>query len=210
MHPLAAKQQTNGMRTVRSARPDGLASSTQISPLPVFSAILLRKPACACGGCPRCKKKLPIQTKLAVSEPGDIYEQEAERVAERVVRMPEPALKPTSASYTAGGSTCPACEPEKEWLVRRKTERAKDSSGSIPDSFLRDIGPGQALDSTTRALLEPRFACDFSQVRVHSDNQAAESARAVNALAYTVRVSRDVWIGTVCTGNRARPKAACA
>jgi hypothetical protein len=138
------------------------------------------------GGCPRCKKKLPIQTKLAVSEAGDIYEQEADRVAEWVVRMPEPALKPTSASHTAGGSTCPACEPEKEWLVRRKTERAKDSSGSIPDSFLRDIGLGQALDSTTRALLEPRFACDFSQVRVHSDNQAAESARAVNALAYTV------------------------
>ncbi len=34
--------------------------------------------------------------------------------------------------------------------------------------------------------MEPRFGQDFSQVRVHSDSRAAESATAVNALAYTV------------------------
>jgi hypothetical protein len=41
--------------------------------------------------------------------------------------------------------------------------------------------------------MEPRFGCDFSQVRVHSGSAAAESARAVNALAYTV--GRDVVFG---------------
>src|SRR5262245_53254386 len=46
--------------------------------------------------------------------------------------------------------------------------------------------PGQPLDTTTRAFMEPRFGRDFSQVRVHASTQAAESARAVNALAYTV------------------------
>jgi hypothetical protein len=45
--------------------------------------------------------------------------------------------------------------------------------------------PGQPLDPTTRAFMEPRFGHDFSQVRVHTDGRAAESARAVNALAYT-------------------------
>jgi hypothetical protein len=34
--------------------------------------------------------------------------------------------------------------------------------------------------------MEPRFGHDFSTVRVHADRQAAESARSVNALAYTV------------------------
>jgi peptidoglycan hydrolase-like protein with peptidoglycan-binding domain len=45
--------------------------------------------------------------------------------------------------------------------------------------------PGQPLDAATRAFMEPRFGHDFSGVRVHTDNRAAESAQAVNALAYT-------------------------
>ena len=46
--------------------------------------------------------------------------------------------------------------------------------------------PGQPLDPTTRTFMESRFDADFSQVRVHTDPRAAESAQAVNALAYTV------------------------
>jgi peptidoglycan hydrolase-like protein with peptidoglycan-binding domain len=53
--------------------------------------------------------------------------------------------------------------------------------------------PGQPLDSGARAFMEPRFDHDFSHVRVHTDARAAESARAVNALAYTV--GRDVVFG---------------
>jgi len=45
---------------------------------------------------------------------------------------------------------------------------------------------GQPLDTQTRAFFEQRFGHDFSRVRVHTDAEAAESARAVNALAYTV------------------------
>lgn len=46
--------------------------------------------------------------------------------------------------------------------------------------------PGQRLDPVTRAFFEPRFGCDLSQVRVHLDGKAAESAEAMNAQAYTV------------------------
>ena len=45
--------------------------------------------------------------------------------------------------------------------------------------------PGQPLASPTRAFMEPRFGHDFSQVRVHTDARAAESAQAIRALAYT-------------------------
>src|SRR5690606_16805217 len=45
---------------------------------------------------------------------------------------------------------------------------------------------GQPLDSQTQDLMTFRFGHDFSRVRVHTDTQAAESARQVNALAYTV------------------------
>jgi hypothetical protein len=46
--------------------------------------------------------------------------------------------------------------------------------------------PGQPLDGAIRAFFEPRFGHDFSRVRVHADAQASESARSINALAYTV------------------------
>jgi len=46
------------------------------------------------------------------------------------------------------------------------------------------------LPASERAFFEPRFGCDFSQVRVHTDSRAAESARAVNALTFTI--GRDV------------------
>jgi hypothetical protein len=50
--------------------------------------------------------------------------------------------------------------------------------------------PGQPLDANTRAFMEPRFGRDFSDVRVHTDAKAAESAQTVNALAFTV--GRDI------------------
>jgi hypothetical protein len=45
--------------------------------------------------------------------------------------------------------------------------------------------PGRPLDASTRAMMEPRFGYDFSRVRVHTDAQAAMSAQAVQANAYT-------------------------
>jgi Domain of unknown function (DUF4157) len=52
---------------------------------------------------------------------------------------------------------------------------------------------GQPLERNTREFMESRFGHDFSGVRVHTDSRAAESARAVNALAYTV--GQDVVFG---------------
>lgn len=46
--------------------------------------------------------------------------------------------------------------------------------------------PGQPLDVETRSFFEQRFGHDFSSVRVHTDAKAAESAQAIEALAYTV------------------------
>ncbi len=53
--------------------------------------------------------------------------------------------------------------------------------------------PGRGLDPSTRAFMESRFGHDFGRVRVHTDAKAAESAQAVNALAYTL--GRDVVFG---------------
>jgi len=76
---------------------------------------------------------------------------------------------------------------------RASTEQAQLSEVSpVVHDVLRS--PGQPLDPKTRAFMEPRFGHDFSRVRVHTDEKAAESARTLNALAYTA--GRDVVFGT--------------
>jgi hypothetical protein len=58
---------------------------------------------------------------------------------------------------------------------------------NIPHA-VQDIlrSPGRRLSESSLTLMESRFGCDFSQVRVHTDTQAGESAQRMNALAYTV------------------------
>lgn len=90
----------------------------------------------------------------------------------------------------------PEVKPEKpkEVVLRDGTLQRSvvTGAGEEPDALppiVYDVlrSPGQPLDPATRAFFEPRFGYDFGAVRVHTNAQAAESARAVNALAYTVR-----------------------
>src|SRR5262245_33717628 len=89
-------------------------------------------------------------------------------------------------SYGTGGGSCDKCRDEGTKLQRTAMNHTTIPEG-LPSSVHDVLGSsGQPLDVNTRAWLEPRFGHDFSNVRVHTDAQAAESARAVNALAYTV------------------------
>ncbi|MEA2820329.1 MAG: hypothetical protein QOJ86_2333 [Bradyrhizobium sp.] len=69
-------------------------------------------------------------------------------------------------------------------ISRRGGVRESQSGTYILDPVPRSSGA--PLDAATRAFFEPRFGRDFSRVRVHTDERAAQSARAVNALAYTL------------------------
>lgn len=82
------------------------------------------------------------------------------------------------------GEQCDECRKKSELLQRKGTGLAEGFAPPIVDQVLNSSG--SPLDRATRDDLEPRFGFDFSRVRVHSDAQAAESARAVSALAYTV------------------------
>lgn len=82
-----------------------------------------------------------------------------------------------------------------------ETLQTKEAPGQIPevaaDSEARTRslrGHGQPLSESVRAFFEPRFGYNFSQVRAHTDAEAAQSARAVNARAFTV--GRDIIFGT--------------
>ena len=115
-----------------------------------------------------------MQARLAVSAPGDAHEREAEQVAGRVMRMAAP-------SRPSGGA---GRDPSERF------EAAAGASSAPPLVREALASTGQPLDAGTRAFMEARFGHDFGHVRVHADARAARSARAVDALAYTV--GRDI------------------
>jgi len=95
-------------------------------------------------------------------------------------------------NHTASGGQCSTCATKKPPPQRRS---AADLDGSrAPDNVMEVLrSSGQPLEPATRAYMEPRFAHDFSDVRVHTDPRAAESARHVGAVAYAA--GRNVVFG---------------
>ncbi len=129
---------------------------------------------CACGGsCSACGVKdetKRIQTKLRVGLAHDAYEQEADRVADSIMRMPETSIKKETQSLASS------------------IQRIADGDGGGFDpgpDFQAQQNGGQPLSASTRNFMEPRFGTDFSQVRVHTDSGAQASANQIQARAYT-------------------------
>src|SRR5439155_10758844 len=89
---------------------------------------------------------------------------------------------------------CEACR--KKSLQRAATQPStfNPQPAEVPPIVHEVLNsPGEPLDAATRAFMEPRLGHDFSRVRIHTDAKAAESAQAVNALAFTV--GQDVVFG---------------
>jgi hypothetical protein len=84
-----------------------------------------------------------------------------------------------------GGGECEECKKKQEMPLQRHSisSAAPGIAPPIVHHVLRS--PGQSLDREILDFFEPRFGRDLSHVRVHSGAPAAESAAAVNALAYT-------------------------
>jgi len=176
-----------------------------------------------------------IQPKLVVNTPGDIYEQEADQVAEQVMRMPEQGsvagriVNPVRPAFIQ--RICTGCEeelqrqPMKEEeevlqpkplvnqitpLVQRRvlpSEKKKEETlqtkpiagqytpvpTDLQDRISALRGTGQSLSQSERAFFEPRLGTEFSQVRIHTDSRAAETARTLNARAFTL--GQDITFG---------------
>jgi hypothetical protein len=155
--------------------------STTTKPAQNNSNALLLQRKCACGGsaglsgeCTDCQsKKLlgkTLQTKLCVNEPGDMYEQEADRVADQVMSTP---------AHPAVSGAPPR--------IQRFSGQANGQTDAAPPSVGQTLASsGRPLEPALRQEMEQRFGHDFSRVRVHSDATAERSAQDVNAHAYTV------------------------
>ena len=145
----------------------------------------------------------PVTSRLRIGEPDDAYEREADRMADEVIsgRVPRdwslanlPIDPPVQRKCECGGSAgasgeCEECkkkDKEEAKTLQRKADGVADTDLAPPIVHEVLNSPGQPLDRATREYFEPRFGADFSQVRVHADARAAESASVVHALAYTV------------------------
>jgi hypothetical protein len=134
-----------------------------------------------------------IQAKLAISQPGDPDEEEADHVADQVMRMAEPAtissapstIQRKCATCEAGGATCPKCEEEEKIRRKEKPGNAPQTTPAIHSQIDALRGKGHGLPPSVRSFFEPRFGRDFSDVRVHTDSSAVESALAIQARAFT-------------------------
>lgn len=122
-----------------------------------------------------------VQPKLAVSVPGDRYEQEADRVADRVTRFFEPR---SESSRLRGGMTPGSGYTE----VQTKRVEADNTGESSAPPVVGEVvsSPGQPLDQTARDFAELRFGRDFNRVRIHMGSRADYAARSIRARAFTL------------------------
>ncbi len=128
-----------------------------------------------------------FQAKLTVNEPNDVFEQEADSTADRVMSMPdvptkEPAFFKSGARFVQ--RKCAHCEEEdKKGISRKESGTANAYDTSHAEQVLQT--PGERLNAPDRHFMEQRFGHDFGGVQIHNDALAHKSSSAIQAKAYT-------------------------
>ncbi|UJB19640.1 MULTISPECIES: DUF4157 domain-containing protein [Lysobacter] len=166
----------------------------------------------ACSG-----NDIKLQTKLTIGAPGDRFEQEADRMADTVMRSPDPR---TMSMQRAPGplhiqrestESCSiseeAKEPDEVEEEKEDIDPAEQQTPVSPKRETGDVSPpadmesrlegsrggGAAMSASTRDFMESRFGYDFSGVRIHTGGESEHLNRGVRSLAFTS--GRDVYFG---------------
>ena len=149
-----------------------------------------------------------IQTKLTVSQPDDIYEQEAERVSEEVTREINTQVKgqdEDELEETRSGSLLQRQdedelevtqsrsqlqrqdeeEPEETESISHLQRRPAAGADDLEARIEKEKGNGQSLSDGIRGPMENAFNADFSGVKVHTDAEADAMNQQLNARAFT-------------------------
>ena len=141
---------------------------------------------------------LPLQAKLTIGKPNDKYEQEADRVAEQVMRMAEPRSpvavinRPITPLMQRLCSECeeelqrqPIEPEENEELVQTKGSRKSKPAITLERSLRNTKGQGNAIEPETRSRMDSAFGKDFSHIRIHTDSTAVQLSQDLRAEAFT-------------------------
>ncbi|MBG1271391.1 eCIS core domain-containing protein [Nostoc sp. WHI] len=141
------------------------------------------------------------QAKLTVGKPGDKYEQEADWMANQVMRMVMPDKLNAQSVQSVQDSLqrkCAACEQEEDKVqtkpsIQTATDGGLQTGNNIESRLNSSKGGGSPLSDEVRSFMEPRFGADFSQVRVHTGSEAVQMNQDLNAQAFTHK--QDVYFG---------------
>ena len=114
--------------------------------------------------------KLFFQPKLTINQPNDVYEQEANTVADKITQQDNFKLntffKPTA-------------------IQRKQDDNEQGNASPQTENYISNLSGGNALTSNEKSFFESRLGYDFSNVRIHTNSSADQSAKSINALAYT-------------------------
>ena len=69
---------------------------------------------------------------------------------------------------------------------KKKSSENNIASDAVTNKIQSTKGGGNAMHETTKSFMESRFGADFSDVRIHSNNNAAQLSNQLNAQAFTV------------------------
>ncbi|MGH6846598.1 MAG: DUF4157 domain-containing protein [Methylocella sp.] len=127
-----------------------------------------------------------IQPKLVIGEVNDPLEHEADRVADKVMYMPDPAPSVTATPPQISRKRAACVEDENALPLRTKPARPAEAAASEVPPIVHEVlrSPGQLLDDATRGYFERRLGEDFSRIRIHADASAAKAAVALDARAF--------------------------
>ncbi len=129
-----------------------------------------------------------FQPKLSINQPNDVYEQEADAMADKVMNTTNSSVNNNSffnPSITSVQRKCAHCEQEEKQMQRKENNSNKITASNKTEAYINSLSGGRSLNKKERSFFEPRMGYDFSNVKIHTDAAAAQSAQAVDALAYT-------------------------
>jgi hypothetical protein len=161
------KHSPNILEKLINSSPPELASSVQRKPENRLKAIARNR---------------SIQAKLAIGEPNDKYEKEADDTASKVVQQINTPIQNQSIQRDA----LPQVNKlRKKPLQRRENVGGGDASTELESSIQRARGSGQSLDANLQQSMGQAMGADFSGVKVHTDSQSDQLNQSIQAKAFT-------------------------
>lgn len=126
-----------------------------------------------------------IQCRLTVGAPGDPLEDEADNMADTVMRMPLIQRKCAHCKEEETAQRKPLSHSVTPFIQTKGNDEVT-TSAALTSSINSSRGSGSLMDNGTRTFMEDRFGSDFSDVNIHTGHESVMMNRELNAKAFTV------------------------
>ena len=126
-----------------------------------------------------------VQAKLSVNEPGDEYEQEADKMADKLMHISEKSSEENNYTNESEQLSRKPLSSGITSLLQTQGEAPVSISPLLNNTITDSKGRGSSIDSNTQSFMSKNFGTNFSQVKIHADTEAAEMNNEISARAFT-------------------------